>query len=590
MSKTISMNSIAKLARRVAHGLRNEQGNAAMLFGLASVPALMAAGMAIDMARASFEHANFQVAVDSAALAIAADDRSATVGLSGAQVDQRELVLEGIAQKYFDAHYANQTLSARISNVDVQITGADVTLTADAELDTVIMGRLPSIGGWNGTDMLGMGASSTIKKAARPVELVMVMDTTGSMASGGKIAGAKTAAKQLLTTLYGGSLATAGSSEFLRTALVPFSGAVRLNPAAYDFNMAWIDTGGNNPLSKVNFNNSITAPVTFNNFTAWSQLKKTSSAYHSWNGCVEARMPGSAPSGLDYNANDAAPVSGVTLFPAFFHPDTQDSNSTGINYVTSTSLSSVGSECRGLTTTQCNSTSTTNYYVRQENYYKYVDKNIGAETSSVEGPWTNCTASAIVPMTYNRANVEAGIDAMAATGPTVIPEGLAWGWRALSPTEPFTKVQGVGALPNALISPYGDVRWQKIMVLMTDGDNDVGPGAYALNSTTYTAYGFGSETLGTNRFGTTSASGVQLALDTAMATTCANIKAKNIKLYVAAFGTGISTATKDRLKACSSNTATDTSYYAEATTSIALSAFFDHIGEDVINKSIYVSQ
>ena len=30
---------------------------------------------------------------------------------------------------------------------------------------------------------------------------------------------------------------------------------------------------------------------------------------------------------------------------------------------------------------------------------------------------------------------------MTARGPTVIPEGLAWGWRVLSPTEPFTKVE-----------------------------------------------------------------------------------------------------------------------------------------------------
>ena len=49
---------------------------------------------------------------------------------------------------------------------------------------------------------------------------------------------------------------------------------------------------------------------------------------------------------------------------------------------------------------------------------------------------------------------------------------------------------------------------------------------------------------------------------------------------------GISTATKDKLKACSSGT----DYYAEATSSADLVAFFNHIGEDVINKSIYVCE
>ena len=93
------------------------------------------------------------------------------------------------------------------------------------------------------------------------------------------------------------------------------------------------------------------------------------------------------------------------------------------------------------------------------------------------------------------------------------------------------------------------------------------------------------ETLATNRYGTTSSGSIEAALDTAMGTLCNNVKANGVKLYVAAFGSGISTATKDRLKAC----ATGPEYYAEATTSADLTAFFDHIGQDVLNKSIYVA-
>jgi hypothetical protein len=225
--------------------------------------------------------------------------------------------------------------------------------------------------------------------------------------------------------------------------------------------------------------------------------------------------------------------------------------------------------------------------MKQENYFKYVDKNVGAESTSTDGPWKNCTASTIVPMTYDRAKVEAGIDAMVASGPTVIPEGLAWGWRAISPTEPFTKVEGAGSLTATTISPYNDVRWQKIMVLMTDGDNDVSPGGYTMNGSTYVAYGRQSETLATNRYGTTSTGSIEGALDTAMTTICTEVKAKGVKLYVAAFGTGISTATKNLLKSCASDP--DSNYYAEATTSADLTAFFDHIGQDVLNKSIYVA-
>ena len=53
-----------------------------------------------------------------------------------------------------------------------------------------------------------------------------------------------------------------------------------------------------------------------------------------------------------------------------------------------------------------------------------------------------------------------------------------------------------------------------------------------------------------------------------------------------AAGSGVSTATKTRLQSCSSGTG----YYQHATAPSDLAAFFNHIGQDVINKSIYVSK
>jgi Flp pilus assembly protein TadG len=557
------------------------------IFGIAAIPFFMAAGVAVDMSRANMEQTAFHAALDSAALAIAADERSSTQGLSDSQITAREAELKVIAEDYVEANYRSESFTAEITALDVQITGQDVTLTATAQFPTTIMGVF-------GIDSIDLDFLSRIKKAMRPIEMVMVMDTTGSMASSGKIEGAKAAAHKLLDTLYSGSLSSQPRSEYLRTALVPFSGAVRLNKAAYDFNLNWIDTTGVNPLSKVNLNAVSGVPAAWNNYYAWSQVKKSSTAYHSWNGCVEARMRGSAATFTDYNTNDVAPSLSLpaTLFPAYFNPDATNSTSSynfGMSYITgtSTSASAVGSECAGLSSSVCSSTTSANVYQKQENWRKYMNTNIGAESTSTNGPWTNCTGSSIVPMTYDRAKVEAGIDAMVATGPTVIPEGLAWGWRVLSPTEPFTKVEGSGSLTATTISPYNDVRWTKTLVLMTDGDNDVSPGSYTVNGTTYTSYGFQGETLATNRFNTNSTGSIQTNLNTAMSTICASVKAKGVNIYVAAFGTGISTATKNLLKACASDP--DSTFYAEATSPAALTAFFDHIGEDVLSKSIYVA-
>ena len=499
------INDFAVSTRRKLKAFRNDcLGSVTHITAVAAIPMMLAAGAAIDTVRINREQVAFTAAVDSAALAVASDDRASLAGLSESQAATRIAELEAYAKEYMNENYTPQFGSTPLLDVKVEITGQYVELTANHDFPTTIMSL-------TGIDKINLVAKSQIMKAMRPIELVLVMDTTGSMSSSGKIAGAKTAARDLLSTVYGGSLAQVPESEYLRVALVPFAAGVRLDKNAYDFNLGWVDTTGLNPLSKLNFNSS-----TWNNYTAWSQLKRTSSAYHTWNGCVEARMRGSDSAGTDYNVNDAAPTSSTpaTLFPAYFAPDSPSfgSSSSYGSYANDTwsgsyiPESGTPSEVAGMTTTQRNDTSTAGLIYRQQNQAKYVNRNIGSEslTSATEGPWKGCAKTPIVPLTYDRANVEAGITAMAAAGNTLIAEGVAWGWRVLSPTEPFTKVEASSSFPADTISTYNHPRWMKVMVIMTDGDNDISAGVDSLNGTTYTAYGRGKETLADNRFGTTS--------------------------------------------------------------------------------------
>ena len=581
------IDAYAVSTRRKLKAFRNDcLGSVTHITAVAAIPMMIAAGAAIDTVRINREQVAFDAAVDSAALAVASDDRASLAGLSESQAATRIAELEAYAKKYMEENYTPQFGSNPVMDVKVEITGQYVQLTADHDFPTTIMSL-------TGIEKINLVATSQIMKAMRPIEMVLVMDTTGSMASSGKIDGAKTAARDLLSTVYGGTLAQVPESEYLRIALVPFAAGVRLNPNAYDFNLNWVDTTGLNPLSKLNFNSS-----TWNNYMAWSQVKKTSSSYHTWNGCVEARMRGSSASGTDYNVNDAAPASGTpaTLFPAYFAPDSPSfgSSTSYGTYANDTwngsyiPESGTPSEVAGMTTTQKNDTSTAGLIYRQQNQAKYVNRNIGSEstTSATNGPWKGCAKTPIVPLTYNRANVEAGITAMAAAGNTLIAEGVAWGWRVLSPGEPFTKVEASTSFPADTISTYNHPRWLKIMVIMTDGDNDISAGVDTLNGTTYTAYGRGKETLADNRFGTTNSSEVMGKLDDAMSEACTKAKAEGIELYVTSFGTGVSTATRAKLQAC----ATDADNYQHASSSADLAAFFNHIGQDVLNKSIYVSK
>lgn len=256
------------------------------------------------------------------------------------------------------------------------------------------------------------------------------------------------------------------------------------------------------------------------------------------------------------------------------------------------STSGSPNETTGITTTNCSgwsssSTSTRNLSCRQNNVNKYVNKSITAESGADYGPWFNCAKSTLVPLTHNRQAVINGINAMTSSGSTVIPEGLAWGWRALSPAEPLTQVKGTASIADDVIAPYDSARWQKIMVLMTDGENDVlsnGNQVNTLNGTWYSAYGRG-KAASFNRFGTTTTSLTSGKLDEKMLALCQNIKNKNITLYTVAFRVN-DPGTLNNLRLC----ATNDDHYSYAADGVALAAVFNHIGENVANTNIYVSK
>lgn len=558
--------SMKKFASRLRYFERNDQGNLTMITALAALPIMVAVGAAVDYGNATRDIAAFQNAADSAVLAVVTSDRAAISSLSANQKTARIAELEAYAKSYIEKNYKSYSANVTVQTPDIAIDGQKVTLTTTHEVPTSFLAGLGVVGP-------EVTITSEVKKAARPIELVMVMDTTGSMGTT-YMAQAKTAAQNLLTKIYGGNSTSVTENENVRVALVPFSGAVRLNKTAYDYQASWIDTTGAANVSKLNFTNT-----SWHNYMAWTQLTNMP-----WNGCVEARWG-------SYRTDDTAPVNGNTLFTPYFAPDEPTfSGSTGgsYNYLNSY-IGNTGTpnEETGLSSSVKSGTGNSNYLLRQNNQAKYTARSITAESSSEYGPWFNCAKSSIVPMTYKRQKVEDGINAMTSSGSTVIPEGLAWGWRVLSPTAPFTKVEAGPTQPASTLSPYNDVRWQKIMVLMTDGENDVlsnGNQINSLNGTWYSAYGRGKAS-SYNRFGTTTSSATTAALDNDMATICQNIKNNNIILYTVAFRVS-STSIQNKLKAC----ATSDAHYSYAADGVALAAIFNHIGENVVNTSVYLSK
>jgi hypothetical protein len=165
---------------------------------------------------------------------------------------------------------------------------------------------------------------------------------------------------------------------------------------------------------------------------------------------------------------------------------------------------------------------------------------------------------------------------MAAKGMTSISEGAMWGWRTLSPGEPFSQGR-----------PYGTDDNQKVLVLMTDGENDVlsnGSQVNSLNGGWYSAYGHIKAATG-NRFGTTTTSAANAKLDQKMTTVCNNIKATGITIYTIAFD-----VTSSNVNTLLQNCASDPAKYFSASNGTELKEHFKAIGEEVLETMLRLSK
>ena len=170
-----------------------------------------------------------------------------------------------------------------------------------------------------------------------------------------------------------------------------------------------------------------------------------------------------------------------------------------------------------------------------------------------------CTIQPIIRLTNNQSDILAEINAMTAYGATVIPAGLMWGWHLLSPNGPFA--DGV---------PYSDATTVKVIILVTDGFNDVQdlqPNTYptnGFNAAIYNAYGYASPHLTLLPL-PDSLNGVEdqadYNLDQKLITLCNNIKAVTdgngnsgrIQIYAIGFGNTINDSGLQLLQQCASS-------------------------------------
>ena len=157
-----------------------------------------------------------------------------------------------------------------------------------------------------------------------------------------------------------------------------------------------------------------------------------------------------------------------------------------------------------------------------------------------------------MPLTSDQTGLLAATSNMNASGATLGNFGMVWGWRVLSPEEPFSE----GA-------PYDSKDWDKVALVMTDGVNTM--------SNVYSAYGRSNEhSIDAND------------LDDRFAEVCQDMKNQDILVYTVTFDSGVDADTKDLFRSC----ATIPGNYHDAPSQTELVAVFQQIARELSNLFI----
>jgi Flp pilus assembly protein TadG len=264
---------------------RDRAANVVFTFALVTVPIVGAVGAAVDYSRGNSAKAAMQAALDSAALTMGKEYLSLTTANA-----------KGKATNYFNAVF-NRTEAHNIKITTEFKTGDEaITLAGTGIVDTTFVRIL-------GIKKLKIDGSSTVIWGTnKTLEIALVLDNTGSMASSGKIDALKKATKDFIDAMK----KVSRKSGDLKVAVIPFD--THVNIGTGNKNAAWIDwslmtgagTAGTTGWNSAN---------NYGDADDDTRYDDVADAKDNWNGCVIDRQQ-------PYDADDTAPTNAATAFPA----------------------------------------------------------------------------------------------------------------------------------------------------------------------------------------------------------------------------------------------------------------------------------
>ncbi|RZJ17597.1 MAG: VWA domain-containing protein [Brevundimonas sp.] len=529
--------------------LRARQGNVAMLFAL-SMPAVMMVGLGgVDVNRIYTVRAHLQDALDAATLAAARSNFTDNENITKVGLAALKANLQQVPQIEFDNEATfvlnNQGVVVGSAKVKVKTLVANIVLPPYGQVMD---------------DKIPVASTSEVFRSNNRIEVALVLDNTGSM-EGAKLTNTKKAAKDLITRLAAAD-ARSVEEDAVRIALVPFSETVRISPGL-SANDGASDSRRPAWLSNANDHTGATGSTGLfdsgeGRFTLLQRMGI------GWKGCVESRA-------YPHSVRDTTPSSAnqATMFVPQFAPDDPDrdaynNDNAWRNYATSNNYLADG--MAGSSKAFSSSSARTKaYWDRLKRVAKY-----GESTPNLKddkGPNRGCSLEPVIRLTDQYSTLTSAVDRMVAVGTTNVPMGLMWGWHAVSPNLPF----GDGRA-------YGSERLQKIIILMTDGENvnnvannPAGSNMTGVGMAYQARYGFNASSSATQR---------RNAMDDKLAELCTNIRTQNIIVY--SVGVQVDPRTQELLRGC----ATQAENYFNVTAAGDIGAAFDRIAGAIENLRI----
>jgi Flp pilus assembly protein TadG len=188
-----------------------------------------------------------------------------------------------------------------------------------------------------------------------------------------------------------------------------------------------------------------------------------------------------------------------------------------------------------------------------------------------QGPNRDCSTP-LLPLSTSKATVVETIDALDPGGATNTASGTIWGWRLLTPYAPF---------PEAVDTNI-DSDWRKAIIIMTDGQNNVGGRGSTHNGSDFEFTGFLKE----NRLNENgSESRYEEELNDKTVRMCLRMREQGIRVYTVGFSISSGSGADDMLKACASvpvATESDDATYFLASDGEELIDAFEAITEDLV--------